>query len=216
MNGRIIRAHVFTTRRHLLAAMLAIGVGAAVLMPLAASAEIKDTDGDGVQDESEIALGTLWGHPDTDGDGLTEGEELYTYGTGLLDVDTDDDGFWDGQEVKYTFTNPLRADTDGDGRSDTQEHYDGTDPRVPDAVPAPADPRRDGPYEEPPADPAPPAEPAPEERPDRDGDGLYDDDETVDGINAEYGTDPDLFDTDGDGRGDGEEVYYGTDPTVYD
>jgi hypothetical protein len=44
---------------------------------------------------------------------------------------------------------------------------------------------------------------------DRDGDGLYDDDET--GV---YGTNPDVYDTDGDGSGDGEEVYYGTDPLV--
>jgi hypothetical protein len=44
-------------------------------------------------------------------------------------------------------------------------------------------------------------------RPDRDGDGLYDDDET-----DVYGTNPDVYDTDGDGVGDGEEVYVGTDP----
>ncbi len=42
---------------------------------------------------------------------------------------------------------------------------------------------------------------------DRDGDGLYDDDEV-----DVYDTDPDHDDTDGDGVGDGEEVYYGTDP----
>ncbi len=42
---------------------------------------------------------------------------------------------------------------------------------------------------------------------DRDGDGLYDDDEV-----DVYGTDPDVYDTDGDGIGDGEEVYLGTDP----
>ncbi len=46
-------------------------------------------------------------------------------------------------------------------------------------------------------------------RPDRDGDGLYDDDET-----DVYGTNPDVYDTDGDGVGDGEEVYVGTDPLV--
>jgi hypothetical protein len=40
------------------------------------------------------------------------------------------------------------------------------------------------------------------QRPDRDGDGLFDDDET-----SVYGTNPDAFDTDGDGTGDGEEVY---------
>ncbi|MDQ3695362.1 MAG: thrombospondin type 3 repeat-containing protein [Chloroflexota bacterium] len=47
----------------------------------------------------------------------------------------------------------------------------------------------------------------PAERSDRDGDGLYDDDE----LNV-YGTNPDLWDTDGDGANDGEEVYYGTNP----
>lgn len=45
------------------------------------------------------------------------------------------------------------------------------------------------------------------DRPDFDGDGLYDDDET-----DVYGTDQYIYDTDGDGVGDGEEVYYGTDP----
>ncbi len=45
------------------------------------------------------------------------------------------------------------------------------------------------------------------ERPDRDGDGLYDDDET-----DVYGTDPDNPDTDGDGSDDGQEVFDGTDP----
>jgi hypothetical protein len=45
------------------------------------------------------------------------------------------------------------------------------------------------------------------QRPDRDADGLFDDDET--GV---YGTNPDVFDTDGDGVGDGEEVFLGTEP----
>ena len=43
--------------------------------------------------------------------------------------------------------------------------------------------------------------------PDRDGDGLYDDDER-----NVYGTDPGNPDTDGDGPDDGQEVYDGTDP----
>lgn len=46
-----------------------------------------------------------------------------------------------------------------------------------------------------------------EERPDADGDGLYDDDET-----DVYGTDPDNPDTDGDGADDGQEVFDGSDP----
>src|SRR5262245_21756316 len=45
------------------------------------------------------------------------------------------------------------------------------------------------------------------QRPDRDEDGLYDDDET-----DVYGTNPDNPDTDGDGIDDGQEVYDGTDP----
>src|SRR5919199_1678950 len=44
-------------------------------------------------------------------------------------------------------------------------------------------------------------------RPDSDGDGLFDDDET--GV---YGTDPNNPDTDGDGVDDGQEVFDGTDP----
>lgn len=47
------------------------------------------------------------------------------------------------------------------------------------------------------------------DRPDGDGDGLFDDDESF-----VYGTDPFSYDSDGDGVGDGEEVYYGTDPVV--
>jgi hypothetical protein len=46
-------------------------------------------------------------------------------------------------------------------------------------------------------------------RPDRDSDGLFDDDEL-----EVYGTNPDIYDTDEDGSGDGEEVYLGTDPLV--
>lgn len=49
------------------------------------------------------------------------------------------------------------------------------------------------------------------QRSDRDFDGLYDDDET-----DVYGTNPDLYDTDGDGAGDGEEVYYGANPLAAD
>ena len=47
------------------------------------------------------------------------------------------------------------------------------------------------------------------QRLDQDGDGLFDDDESL-----VYGTDPYGYDTDGDGVGDGEEVYYGTNPIV--
>ena len=49
------------------------------------------------------------------------------------------------------------------------------------------------------------------QRTDTDGDGLFDDDEV-----QVYGTNPDVYNTDGDGVGDGEEVYYGSDPLAAD
>src|SRR4051812_21673609 len=49
------------------------------------------------------------------------------------------------------------------------------------------------------------------QRPDSDGNGLYDDDESF-----LYGTDPFGYDSDGDGVGDGEEVYNGTNPLIGD
>ncbi|MBA2519633.1 MAG: hypothetical protein H0V24_08200 [Chloroflexia bacterium] len=144
-----------------------------------------DTDQDALHDHEEAALGTDPRKWDTDGDGLYDGLEVEVLFTHPLLMDTDGDGVNDGAEIPHF--NPLNPDTDGDGILDGQECvFCGPDP----AAPAPA-----------------PVDPAPAERSDRDGDGLYDDDE----VNV-YGTNPDLWDTDGDGSGDGEEVYYGTNP----
>lgn len=64
---------------------------------------------------------------DTDGDGLTDGEEMTIYLTDPLDSDTDDDAVNDGVEVDDA-TNPLQApgggagaDSDGDGIDDDDE-----------------------------------------------------------------------------------------------
>jgi hypothetical protein len=59
---------------------------------------------------------------DTDGDGLTDCEEV-ALGTDPLDPDTDDDGLTDGEEVALG-TDPLVGDSDGD------EIPDGSDPDV--------------------------------------------------------------------------------------
>jgi hypothetical protein len=59
-----------------------------------------DTDGDGLSDHDEIELGTDPGLADTDGDGLDDGEEVNTHGTDPLDSDTDGDGYLDGDEVE--------------------------------------------------------------------------------------------------------------------
>ncbi len=63
---------------------------------------------------------------DTDGDGLTDDEEV-ALNTNPLDPDTDKDGLNDGREVAAG-TNPLSADTDGDGDADGAELLFGSDP----------------------------------------------------------------------------------------
>lgn len=110
------------------------------------------------------------------------GDELPVTATADDSLDSDGDGLFDDEEVTSYGTDPMDPDTDGDGVSDDQEVKDGTNP----------------------LDPSDYLEP---DRPDTDMDGLYDDDET-----DVYGTDPLLWDTDGDGVSDGQEVYDGTDP----
>ena len=58
-----------------------------------------DSDGDGLDDALEADLGTDPFNPDTDDDGLTDGDEYTIYATGLLNPDSDGDGVLDGQEV---------------------------------------------------------------------------------------------------------------------
>ena len=65
----------------------------------------KDSDGDGLNDETEISYRTDSLSSDTDGDGLSDGEEVNTY-----------------------HTDPTKVDTDGDGASDSEELAAGTDP----------------------------------------------------------------------------------------
>ena len=55
---------------------------------------------------------------DTDGDGLSDADELATYGTNPSLADTDDDGLSDGEEINTFGTDPLNEDTDGDGLID--------------------------------------------------------------------------------------------------
>lgn len=135
----------------------------------------RDSDGDELSDYDEIYVyGTDPLAPDTDEDGLTDYEEVNTYGTDPLNSDSDDDGISDGDEVNVYGTDPLSADTDGDGISDGEEvdNY-GTDPLDPDS----------------------------------DGDGLSDGEEV-----NELGTDPLDPDSDGDGFTDGQEIEMGSDP----
>jgi Mg-chelatase subunit ChlD len=100
----------------------------------------RDTDGDGLDDFMEIFLsgvsplsrdtdedGILDGDEDSDGDGLTNLEEV-AFGTSLSEEDSDQDGLTDYEEVYIYFTNPLERDTDGDGLSDGWEVKVGSNP----------------------------------------------------------------------------------------
>jgi len=75
---------------------------------------------------------------DSDGDGLTDQEEMTQYGTDPQSPDTDADGLRDGAEVRRYTTDPTREDTDGGSVGDGAEVRRGSDPLDPaDDVPKP-------------------------------------------------------------------------------
>jgi hypothetical protein len=81
-----------------------------------------DTDGDGLTDGQEAAAGTNPLNADTDGDGVSDSQDV-----GPLDPnsDSDGDGVADSNDV-----GPLNpnSDSDGDGLSDSAETALGTNP----------------------------------------------------------------------------------------
>ena len=96
-------------------------------------APVTDQDSDGVPDDIEAELGTNPNNPDTDGDGLTDGEEIYqpdgtTIKTGH-ELDTDGDGIIDALEPN--------TDLDGDGQSAATGDTNDQDPCIPDTHSAP-------------------------------------------------------------------------------
>jgi hypothetical protein len=101
-----------------------------------------DSDGDGLSDSHEAAIGTDPSAADTDIDGLDDGVEVSGC-TDPLNPDTDGDGVIDGDEAMLG-TDPCDADTDGDGLDDGTEITLGTDPLDPDSdgdgIPDGADP----------------------------------------------------------------------------
>jgi outer membrane protein OmpA-like peptidoglycan-associated protein len=161
-----------------------------------------DADRDGIIKSEEEQLGTDPNKADTDGDGLSDGDEVNKYYTNPLKADSDGDGLSDKDEIVVYNTNPNKADTDGDGLSDGDEvlKYK-TDPSK---VDTDGDGLKDGDevnkYQTNPL------------KVDSDGDGLSDYDEIM-----IYKTDPNKADTDGDGLTDVDEVLkYKTDPLKVD
>jgi hypothetical protein len=66
-----------------------------------------DQDADNMADELEPGLGLDPTNPDTDDDGVADGDEPNIYGTDPLNPDTDGDGASDGEELFWTHTDPL-------------------------------------------------------------------------------------------------------------
>jgi hypothetical protein len=72
-----------------------------------AVATAADQDADNLADDQEPGLGLDPANPDTDGDGVADGDEINIYGTDPLNPDTDGDGASDGNELFWTKTDPL-------------------------------------------------------------------------------------------------------------
>ena len=164
---------------------------------------LTDMDHDGLSDLLEFRAGSNPTLPDTDGDGLTDGDEVLIYHTDPTKADTDGDGLSDRDEVLTYFTDPTNPDTDGDGLNDRDEvivHR--SDPTKPDSD-------SDGLYdlwEITYGLNASNAVGADGATGDPDGDGLDNAAEQA------AHTDPTKIDTDGDGLPDGVEVANGLDP----
>ena len=70
----------------------------------------EDSDGDGLQNLEELKLSTDPSLSDSDFDGLTDHEEIYSFKTSPLDRDTDHDGVNDLTEINIG-SDPLTAET---------------------------------------------------------------------------------------------------------
>ena len=162
-----------------------------------------DTDADGVPDFMELIIGTDCQIKDTDGDGIAEGPEIFSFHTDPLKNDTDSDGMTDGLELFKWFTDPFLADTDSDGLPDINETYTyGTRPNLPDSD---LDGLKDGEeclvYDTNP------------KKKDTDDGYAWDGSEIRNGLDPMFrGDDRSIVDSDNDGLTDAQELIHHTDP----
>ena len=105
-----------------------------VTLTVVLSAGLLDNDNDALNNDGEAIAGTDVNNPDSDSDGLLDGEEVLTWNTNPLSNDTDADGMDDYFEINNAL-NPLDSldaflDADNDGASNLEEYLAGTDPQV--------------------------------------------------------------------------------------
>ncbi|NFD31327.1 thrombospondin, partial [Clostridium botulinum] len=143
-----------------------------------------DSDKDGLSDDEEKLYKTDPNNPDTDGDKLSDGQEVLLYHTNPLLKDTDGDRLTDSEELYLCDTDPLKKDSDGNGITDDLEDQDKDTITNYDEISLGSNPKLA----------------------DSDFDNLTDDKELL------YKTSLTNEDTDNDGFTDGNEIKYGTDP----
>ena len=80
-----------------------------------------DTDGDGLTDGQELYYGTSASNSDTNGDGIPDKTAIQS-GISATSLDTDGDGVSNAQEI-ISGTNPFLFDTDGDGVADNLDAF---------------------------------------------------------------------------------------------
>ena len=110
-----------------------------MLIPPPAADALEDADDDNLINKDEQNYGTNPEDPDTDKDGLLDGDEVHRYITNPRipdkDADHDGDGLTNVEEVDNYGTDPTQPDTDFDGFEDGDEIDRGSDPLDSNSIP---------------------------------------------------------------------------------
>jgi hypothetical protein len=87
--------------------------------------QIIDKDNDGISYDQEIEYGTSDRQTDSDGDSLSDYEEIFFWFSDPTDIDTDGDGYADAREILNGYS-PIGSEKLTSVPKDTYTHYRGT------------------------------------------------------------------------------------------